>query len=260
MDSFTHGLFPFLAGKFFRRSRAECAALLLGGLAPDFDVFLMWITLFFDTTLPITHRGITHTIIFGFATAAIVLFLASRKYFQKIIQYAFRTDIALSMTPKILAFTYIGLLSHLFLDCLTTYGLAIMYPFTLHRYSAELFFYIDQYLLAMSMVLTGYMIFLGRKMKLPPEKRSAKLQSTYVKMFCVFIAALALFGCLRHYEKSVAVEHFNLPPGSAYPSFSPFTWDVYDAANKTVYVFDTLNKIIIFEYAFSGTNPGRFRH
>lgn len=260
MDSFTHGLFPFLAGKFFRRSKAECTALLLGGLAPDFDVFLMWIPLFFDTTLPFNHRGITHTIIFGFVTAAIVLFLASRKYFQNLIKHAFSTDIALSMTPRTLVFVYAGLLSHLFLDSLTAYGLALLYPFTLQRYSAEIFFYIDQYLLAISLVLTGYMVYLKRKINLPRPEISRRMQRTYVKMFCVLATAIILLVGLRYYEKSIAAEHFNLPTGSAYPSFSPFTWNVYDAANKTVYVFDTLNKSIISEYAFSGTNPGRFRH
>jgi len=260
MDTFTHGLFPFLAGKFFKRSRQECAALLVGGLAPDLDVFLMWIPMFFDTTLPFNHRGITHTIIFGFVTAAIVLFLASRKYFQKVLQYAFRTDIALSMAPKILVFVYAGLLSHLFLDSLTAYGLALLYPFTLQRYSAELFFYIDQYLLAISLILTGYMVYLKRKINLPPQKRSQAMQGPYVKMFCVIAAAIIILGGLRYYEKSIAAEYFSMPIDSAYPSTDPFIWNVYDAANQKVYVFDTWNKSIISQYAFSGTNPGRFRH
>ncbi|MBU4246369.1 MAG: metal-dependent hydrolase [Nanoarchaeota archaeon] len=68
MDGVTHALFPFLARKYFKRNREKCAALLLGGLAQDIDIFLSWIPLFFNTLLLFYHRGITHTFIFGFLT------------------------------------------------------------------------------------------------------------------------------------------------------------------------------------------------
>lgn len=259
MDSLTHGLLPFLAGKFFRRNREECGALLLGGLAPDFDIFIMWISMFFQTSALVTHRGITHTLVFGLVTAAAVLFVASRGYFQALLKYAFRTDVRLSMKPHLLLFTYIGLLSHLFLDGLTTYGIPLFYPFSLERYSLELFFYIDFYLFAISAALILYAISKRRKISLPPEARSKKMQGTYVKMFFVLVAALLLLSGLRYYEKSVSADYFNLSKESVFPSLDPFEWNVVDRAGGTLYVFDSLGKKIAGEQNFSGVNPNTFR-
>lgn len=254
MDTFTHGLVPFLAGKVLGRSRTECAALLLGGLAPDFDVFIMWIPLFFQTSVPFTHRGITHTIIFGFVTAAIALFIASRKHVQNVLKHAFKTDTKLEMLPSLLAFAYIGTLSHFFLDWLTTYGIALLYPLTLKRYSFELFFYIDFYLTILSMALIGYAVFMKFKRKAP----AAKIQAAYKQMFVVLISAILLLGGLRYYEKSAAADYFGTSQDSVFPSPSPFEWSVYDAAKGNVYLFDSLQKKVTGEYPFSDTNPNRF--
>ena len=166
MDSITHILFPFLAGKFFKRNREECAALLLGGIALDFDIFLSWIPLFFDTSLPFYHRGITHTFIFGFVTIVILLFIASRKYSQDLLARTFRTDIKLTLVPITLIFTYVGVLTHLLLDYLTSFGLTLLYPFSAARFSAELFFYIDLTLMLVSTTLLSYAIFKRSKLVL----------------------------------------------------------------------------------------------
>lgn len=278
MDGLTHALFPFLAGKFFKRSRTECAALLLGGIAPDFDIFISWIPMFFQTTLPLYHRGITHTLIFGFVTAAIVLFIASRKYFQDLLAHAFRTNIRLTFVPGLLLFAYVGLLSHLFLDWLTTRGIPLLYPFTMQRYSAELFFYIDFTLMLSSIALLGYALFKRSKLIMSIhedrknnshkyyqphtlEDSSNGMNGHYAKMFLVFISVLVILIGLRVYEKNVSADYFNTPIGNVYPStVSPFQWRVVDTAAGKLYDFDSLNKIVIGESNFTGTNPNTFGH
>ncbi len=278
MDGVTHALFPFLAGKFFKRNREECAALLLGGIAPDFDIFLSWIPLFFDTPLPFYHRGITHTFVFGFVTAAIMLFIASRKYFQDLLAYAFRTNIKLTLIPSLLVFAYIGVLSHFFLDWLTTFGILLLYPFSMNRYSAELFFYIDFSLMLASVALLGYAVFKRSKLVLSIhndrknnshkynnphtlQDSSSEMNGHYVKMFFVFFSVLIILAGLRYYEKGVSSDYFNISMENIFPSFaSPFEWRAVDANAGKLYDFNSFNKIVISESNFTGTNPNRFGH
>ncbi len=278
MDGVTHALFPFLAGKFFKRNREECAALLLGGIAPDFDIFLSWIPLFFDTSLPFYHRGITHTLVFGFVTAAILLFIASRKYFQDLLAHAFRTNIRLSMLPSLLIFTYVGLLSHLFLDWLTAFGIPLLYPFSMNRYSAELFFYIDFSLMIISVALLGYAVLKRSKIVLSIhndrknnshkynkphtlQDSSPGMDRHYVTMFIVFFSVLIILTGLRYYEKGVSSDYFNISRENVFPStVSPFEWRVVDTAAGKLYEFDSLKDVVISEQNFTGTNPNRFGH
>ena len=278
MDGLTHAIFPFLAGKYFGRSRTECAALLLGGIAPDSDIFLSWIPLFFQTTLPLYHRGITHTLIFGFVTAAIVLFIASRKYFQDLLAYAFRTNIKLTFIPGLLVLAYVGVLSHLFLDWLTTFGIPLLYPFIASRFSAELFFYIDVTLLTVSMALLIYAVFNRSRMILSIhndrknnshkyhnphtlEDSSPGMNGHYSKMFVVLFLVLIILIGLRYYEKGVSSDYFNISAENIFPSFaSPFEWRVVDTTAGKLYEFDSLEKIVISESSFTGINPNRFRY
>ncbi len=274
MDGLTHGLFPFLGGKVFNRNREECAALLLGGIAPDFDLFITWIPLFFQTSIPFTHRGITHTFIFGFLTAAIVLFIASRKYFQNLLAYAFRTNIRLAMQHKLLVFVYLGVLSHLFLDWITTRGIPLFYPFSTIRYSAEVFYYIDVYLMIISAMLVGFSFFKRsriiksiqkeRKNSHVPSKpqtledSSQEMRGNYLKMFAVLIAAILILGGLRYYEKGVSAGYFGVSMKNIFPSPNPFDWRVSDANAGKLYEFDSLDRKVVSERNFTGGNPNTF--
>ena len=71
-------LLPYLFGSFLGLKRKYLAALVLGGIAPDLDVLVVWINYIYPTSLLIVHRGFTHTLFFGFFVAAFVLFLATR--------------------------------------------------------------------------------------------------------------------------------------------------------------------------------------
>ncbi len=78
MDFFSHALLPYLLGRFLRIRRDYLAALVLGGIAPDLDVLVVWINQIHPTSYLIVHRGFTHTFLFGFFVAAILLCLVSR--------------------------------------------------------------------------------------------------------------------------------------------------------------------------------------
>ncbi len=251
-------LLPFLAGRFFRRSRTECAALLLGGFAPDQDIFLMWIPQFINTSIPFTHRGITHNFIFGFVTIAIFLFIASRKSVKSFLKSLLRTDIVLMFKPGILLIAYLGVLSHLFLDWLTTYRIPLFYPFSREAYAAELFFRIDLYLMVLSASLIIYAVFMISKTSSSLAEKKIFMDRIYMNMLIVFVSAVVLLGAVRYYEKSISLETFNQYEASAYPTSSPFEWRVYDKSGGKVYIFDSAKKEIISEYDFSGTNPNSY--
>jgi len=40
MDLFSHALLPYLLGDFFKRKKEEITALVVGGIAPDFDILI----------------------------------------------------------------------------------------------------------------------------------------------------------------------------------------------------------------------------
>jgi inner membrane protein len=77
MDHFTHDLLPYLVGSILRLNKRDLTVLVLGWIAPDFDVLLVWISYFYPNYLLITHRGFTHTFFFGVFIALAILRLAS---------------------------------------------------------------------------------------------------------------------------------------------------------------------------------------
>ncbi|MFZ3384913.1 MAG: metal-dependent hydrolase, partial [Candidatus Methanoperedens sp.] len=143
MDLFTHALFPYLLGNYFKKSKEKITAFVIGGIAPDIDIFLLLIQYLYPTFFLITHRGITHSIFFGFFTGIIVLYLSSRDGIKKIVQK--RIDFEPVFSRKNIMYAFAGVIIHLILDYSTTRGVPLLYPFDAARYSAELFFYTDIY-------------------------------------------------------------------------------------------------------------------
>lgn len=265
MDTFTHGLFPFLFGKAGKKGKEACTALLVGGLAPDFDILFLFARFFlgfFSISVPssllLTHRGITHSIIFGIIFSWLALYVASRKPVLAAFNYIFKSDISILITPKVLLFAGLGALSHMFLDFTTTYGVPLLYPFTTERYSLELFFYVDPYLIAAGAGMTAFAFYKRNWFKTPFGSASnIGIESTYKKLFYVMIAALLLFGGLRFYEKNISAEYFSTGIDAVYPSFSPFVWYVekQDSDNKTitVYEFNAPKRAVLSQYSMDKT-------
>jgi membrane-bound metal-dependent hydrolase YbcI (DUF457 family) len=132
VDNITHGLAGALlaqAGFRQRYGRAALVALVVGAELPDFDFV-------FDFAGPIAgfqhHRGITHSFIGGFGLAllgAVVLYtlLRYRTYWRMV------------------GLLYLGVLLHIWMDYLTSYGTQIFLPFEAGRYTADAVFIIDYF-------------------------------------------------------------------------------------------------------------------
>jgi len=210
MDLFTHALFPYLLGNYFKKRKEEITAFVLGGIAPDIDIFLLLVQYLYPTFLLMTHRGITHSLFFGFFTGIFVLYLASRKGIKKRVQKHFNFEPVFSR--RNIAYAYAGVLIHLFLDYITTRGIPLLYPLETTRYSAELYFYTDIYITLVSLVMV---IFIFKK----------PFQTKRVTIFLlILLIVFAGLGALRFVEKNKSQEFFNDGSMKSFPTMNPFTW------------------------------------
>ncbi|MCZ6872696.1 MAG: metal-dependent hydrolase [bacterium] len=130
MDNLTHGLAGALlaqAGVRQRYGRAASVALIVGSELPDLDAL-------FDLAGPIIgfqqHRGVTHAFAGGLGLALLVAavlygLLRYRHYW------------------RLVGVLYAGVLLHIWMDYLTSYGTQILLPFDAGRYTADAVFIID---------------------------------------------------------------------------------------------------------------------
>lgn len=146
MDTITHGIAGALIGKaVFRgenmfaskpmnRARIITWALMLGAIFPDSDIVRDWFSS--NQMLMVTwHRSITHSLIcmpiFALLLAALTSWFARWRKWE---------------SPSFAALTgiyVVGILSHIFLDLVTTFGTMIWSPLQWSRPAWDLIFIID---------------------------------------------------------------------------------------------------------------------
>lgn len=236
MDFFTHFLVPFII--LFAlgiRNKLEGG---FGGISIDFDtIFVAWVGFLVPYLFVFSHRGITHSFVFAAVTSTIFLYVISRKQINEFIGKIIRRDISVVFTWKTIGIAYFGALTHLFLDFLTSRGIPLLYPFSLERFSAEIYYYIDitTAIIALAVLLILYL----------------KLDMKYKKaVMAIFMIILISFGGIRAYEKSDALAQNpisgNFVYSAAYPTADMFTWTIVESNsnNSTYYSFNynTLNK------------------
>lgn len=224
MDLFTHALLPYLLAKFFKRKNEETTAFVLGGIAPDIDVLIMWINFVYPTFFLITHRGITHSLFFGFLTAVFVLYLASRTGIKSFINRFIKFEPVINGRSAV--FACAGTALHIFLDFMTTHGVPLLFPITTARYSAELFFYTDLFLTILSLLIIIYLY------KKPQQRNNA------AKFLIVFLIIFALLGSVRIIEKNSAADFFQGENMKTYPTASPFDWYVIGVTAEEIRIYE----------------------
>lgn len=236
MDFFTHFLVPFII-LFALKSKNKLEGAF-GGISLDFDtIFIAWIGFLVPYLFVFSHRGITHSFIFAAVTSTLFLFVISRKSINGTIGRIIRRDISVEFTLKTVGIAYFGALTHLFLDFLTSRGIPLLYPFTLERFSAEIYYYLD-----MTTAVIALVVLLILYLKLDMKYKKAAM--------AIFMIILISFGGIRAYEKSNSLAENpvseNLIYSAAYPTMDMFTWTIVqsDAENSTYYSFkyNTLNK------------------
>src|SRR5580693_5090550 len=146
MDTITHGIAgaliskavfqgeDMLSAKPMNRARIITWALMLGAIFPDSDILRDWFSS--DQMLIVTwHRSITHSLVcmpfFALALAALTRWFARWRKWD-------------APSFAALAGIYaVGLLSHIFLDLVTTFGTMIWSPLQWSRPAWDLIFIID---------------------------------------------------------------------------------------------------------------------
>jgi len=229
MDFFSHAVLPYLLGSFLGLKKKYLAALVLGGIAPDLDMLVVWINYIHPTSLLIVHRGFTHTFFFGFFIAAFMLFLATRDQVLARLQRFISLD--LDFSAPCLAFAYAGIISHLFLDYLTTRGVPLFYPFVAARYSAEIFSMIEIIIMIASLLVLA---------ELYRERSRAKFNKN---IFIIFLAFILIVGGIRLEGKEMARGFLNDKSAEVYPDSNLFQWAILenDSDRFHVYEFNSLH-------------------
>jgi len=236
MDLFTHIAVPLLLGRWLKRSDQEVAALAIGGLAPDLDIFLLPINWVHPNFFLLVHRGITHSLFFGFLAALLVFrFSCAGPIRSRISQH-------LGLDPKFtrgtILFVFAGLLVHLALDSLTTRGVPLLFPLDPARWSAEIFFYSETPLLFASL---GILIFEAKRRELVDHR----------KMLLILLLLLTVTGAMRLAGKDRAEEIFD-GDVTAFPAPNLFEWTVLveDDGGVRVYSYEALTEEVFFEGNF----------
>ncbi|KQC15941.1 MAG: metal-dependent hydrolase [Methanothrix sp.] len=236
MDIFTHVAIPLLLGRWLKRSGDEVAALAIGGLAPDLDIFLLPINVIHPNFFLLVHRGISHSLLFGFLAALLALRLFCAAPLQP------RVSQHLGLNPKFtrraILFAFAGVLIHLALDGLTTQGVPLLFPFDPARWSAEIFFYTETPLLLASL---GILIFEVKMQKIVDHR----------KMLLLLLLLLAITGSLRLAEKVRAEGVFD-DDATAFPAPNLFEWTVLTEEEGCfgVYGYHALSGEVLFDGNF----------
>lgn len=247
MDLFTHFLIPFIILFFLGCKRPIYGGL--GGISVDFDMILVFVGFLLPEFFILTHRGITHSFIFGFVTAVIFIFIISRQPIQDLIGKIIRRDLNLVFNWKTVLLAYFGVLTHLLLDFLTTGGIPLFYPFTMERFSAHLYYYTD---LVTTIAALIVLIVLYLRIDLKYKKIAMIL----------FVIMLVSFGGIRGYEKMNTTHALednlegNFTEIATYPTSDMFVWQgvVIDPENHK-YQYYTYNGLT-GQKTFNGNYSG----
>jgi inner membrane protein len=234
MDFFTHFIVPFAILTFFRVKDRLTGAF--GGISIDFDMVLFVVGFLSPGLFIFTHRGITHSFIFGLVTSTIFLYIISRPRIYGLINHVIKRDIKVKFNWHNILLAYFGVLTHLFLDFLTTGGIPLLYPFSLTRFTANLYYYTDPVttIAALAVLIILYL-------HLDPKYKKIAL--------AIFMIMLISFGGIRAYEKMDVIQSQSLTLSddytqiTTYPTSDMFTWTVVESDGGSKYLIYTHNNL-----------------
>ena len=218
LDLLTHFLVPYIILVAVKSKNKLAGAF--GGISPDFDtIFIAWIGILSPNLFIFSHRGITHSFIFGFVTSTIFLYVISRKQVNQFIGNIIKRDITVKFTKTTIAIAYFGVLTHLFLDYLTTLGIPLFFPFSITRYALNLYQSLD-----LITIILAAIVMLIIYMKINYKYKKAAM--------AIFMIILISFGGLRAYEKINILDdetptlNGNYNQVALYPTSNIFEWNV----------------------------------
>lgn len=176
MDNLCHTLVGAALGEagLKRRTRFGSATLMIASNLPDLDVLV------FATDLPSVafRRGWTH------GTVAQALLPIALTAVMSVVgrMYPIRGDRHPVRVRSLLLLAYVGLLSHIALDLLNTYGVRLLLPFDHRWFYGDAVFIIDPWL----WLALGAGVWLARRRGVPgPARKALVVAALYIATMCV---------------------------------------------------------------------------
>jgi membrane-bound metal-dependent hydrolase YbcI (DUF457 family) len=206
MDLISHGLVGIVIGKGLNLDKKSSVLFVAACILPDFDgvSILGGIDAVFQY-----HRGVTHSIVGVIVGSAI---LGSLYLLMTVRSPDFKKKKVLIMFSLFLA----GAFGHLFLDLLTPWSMAVLWPFSDARAVFDITSFFDPVFFAvfLSATIIGYY---------------RKDKKTWKALSVVSLCLVAAFFGIRYYEKGVAistVEEQTGEEGFGLPTSLPYLWSV----------------------------------
>lgn len=136
MDVFSHFALPYLLVYLLTRHRTAALAAGIGGVAPDLDsltaIVALWDPLYF-----LGHRGFSHSLLGAPLHALAAALVLRAPFWRRVLPIHAQLRFGPRAIALALAFSY----THVALDALTHWGVPLLYPWSLERFSAGWFFY-----------------------------------------------------------------------------------------------------------------------
>ncbi len=241
MDTITHGIFGSLVGSSARKKFKNLPPVwvifisFFANIFPDFDFLFRLISeqAYFDN-----HRGITHSVILLPAWALLlVLFWVPILKEQPFIRNKSKIIINKPTIFQIYLISCLGILSHIFLDLVTSYGTMILSPFNNTKYEYGSLYIID--LFFSGIIVVG--LLLTRIVQ--NQNKKYIISSIFLFFSLLYIGGTQL---LKEEAKKIAetslknnnIEYYKI---NLYPiAFNPLSWRAV-ATNKNLQVYHIAN-------------------
>lgn len=251
MDFISHTVLQYLLGCSFRLDKKMLTSFIIGGVAPDFDVFIVWLGIFLPSPdLLLIHRGIFHSLVFGLLIALAAMLLIAWPPGSDTFRQWIGTEFSLSLLTIGLAF--VGVIMHLFLDYITIRGVPLLFPFDATRFSAELFFHYEFIISACSVVIALWLINGFFENRLMSRKTNNKLLALFL-IAMLAVGGLRLEGKERAFDTQDDIVDGTHGNSQVYPDWGLFEWIILnqDMSSFQVYRYNALSN----ETSHLGTYP-----
>jgi inner membrane protein len=205
MDSLTQLTLGAAVGEAVAGKKAGNKAILWGAIAgtiPDLDVIA---GNFMSTVDAMAfHRSITHSITFAIIISPFLGFLLQKIY----------ADLDISWKRWTLLF-FLGFFTHTLLDCFTTWGTQLLWPFADTRIAFKSIFVIDPLYTLPLLITSVWLMFLSRS---NPKRKKLNIIGLSLSTFYLLITLVAKQQANQVFEASFAKENMKVERYATRPS------------------------------------------
>ena len=172
MDSLTHFVLGACIGEAIAGKYMDKRAMFYGALAqsvPDID----FVTNFFfhGAENVVAHRGLTHSIVFGIATTLFLTWLVKSVIHKTPLPY-----------KNVLLLFAVNIFAHLLIDTFNAYGVALLMPFTNHKYTMNVLFVADPLFSIAPFISFLFLLFLNKS-----HKRRVMWINTGIRVSAIYL-------------------------------------------------------------------------